>query len=153
MRARVLALAMAVVMTGCGGDDGTETPAGPGATSTSPSPTPSGPELDQRTAQEQHLATAGPDLATVPAGAGVSGRPITAFDLTASDSDTPCSRLQFSAEGLPERLAVTNDGDCTATVSGTIRAPEGGYVVTYRVADDSGASDVSVSVFTVRREP
>lgn len=108
-----------------------------------------GPELDAETARRLNLGSLGPDMATVAAAEGVAGQPVTPFNLTATDTDSPCPALRFSADGLPDGLAVIAAGDCTARVSGTIRAAVGSYVVTYRVTDDTGASDVSVAVFEV----
>jgi hypothetical protein len=141
------------VATGCGGGGDLGSAAPPPTTSlaaTSTSPATSGPELDAETARNRGLGSIGPDLATVAALDGVSGQPVTPYDLTATDSDSPCPSLRFSADGLPDGLLVTAAGDCTARVSGTLRAAAGRYVVTYRVTDDTGASDVSVATFDVR---
>jgi hypothetical protein len=144
-----------VMATGCGGDrDVVSSP-----TTTSPVPAaptstaavevvPTGPELDAETARTRGLASLGPDLATVASTeAGVGGSVV--VDLAASDPDSPCPTLRFDADGLPEGLTVTSPGDCTARVLGTVRAPAGRYVVTYRVTDDTGAADVSVALIEV----
>jgi hypothetical protein len=109
-----------------------------------------GAELDAETAHNRNLATIGPDLAPVPASEAMSGQPIKPVVLTATDSDSPCASLRFSAEGLPEGLGVTGNGDCSATVSGTVQGAPGRYVVTYRVVDGTGGSDLSVAVIEVR---
>jgi hypothetical protein len=98
----------------------------------------------------RHLASAGPDLATVRPGEGTSGQPVAPYRLVATDTDSPCPALRFSAAGLPEGLVLAAGPDCTATVSGTLRAPPGRYPVTYQVVDESGGSDTSVAVFVVR---
>ncbi len=156
----VALVALLVLSAACGGsgrDVGSAAPrTGLTSTSTSTSTTPvptavtPGPELDAETARRLHLGSIGPDLATVAAAEGHTGQPVTPFDLTATDTDTPCAALRFSADDLPEGLEVVSNADCTARVSGTVRAGAGSYVVTYRVTDDTGASDVSVSVFEVR---
>jgi hypothetical protein len=109
-------------------------------------------ELDLQTSLDQRLLTPPPDLAPVGPKSGVYSDPITAFTLTASDSDSSCADLTFSATGLPAGLAVTNNGDCTATVSGTIGSAAGTYPVIYKVTDEAGNSDSEVSAITVARE-
>lgn len=147
----LLLLAVLVLVTACGDrDDAQSDPEGAAPTSTPPQVASTGPELDQQTAQDRHLSSVGPDLATVPRRAGIAGQSIDPFELSAIDADSPCSALRFAAEGLPDGLTVTSEGDCTATVSGTISGRERRYVVTYRVTDEAGASDVSVGVFIVQ---
>ena len=147
--------ALLVLSAACGGSGreagSTAPPLAVASTSsaTVPSSIKPGPELDAETARRLNLGSIGPDLATVPAVEGATGQPVTPFDLTATDSDSPCSALQFSADGLPDGLEVITDGDCTAHVSGTIRGA-GSYLFTHRVTDDTGASDVSVATFEVR---
>jgi hypothetical protein len=55
---------------------------------------------------------------------------------------------------LPSGLSLTDNGDCTATVSGVISAEAGSYPVTYSVTDavtDAlGPSDSATGSFTVR---
>ena len=109
-----------------------------------------GVELDAETARNRNLGSIGPDLATVAPAEAVSGQPIRPIVLTATDSDSPCPSLRFTAEGLPDGLEVTDHGDCSATVSGTVRGAPDRYVVTYRVTDDTGASDVSIGVLEAR---
>ena len=120
-------------------------------TVTTPSFTDGGSELDPQTARKKGVLYSSPDLATVGAHQGVFGQPIIPYELRASDSDSRCEKLTFSATGLPAGLEVTGLSNCTATVSGTLLARPGRYTVTYQVTDEYGASDVSVAIFIVKR--
>ena len=72
------------------------------------------------------------------------------YTISATDADSDCADLSFSATGLPSGLSLTDNGDCTATVSGIISAEFGSYPVTYTVTDASGPSDSATGTFTVR---
>lgn len=110
------------------------------------------PELDLQTAQTGGLLSAAPDIAPVPAGSGQYSDPITPYTISAPDTDSPCADVAFSAVGLPSGLVVASNGDCTATVSGTLDAAADSYTVTYSATDDTGASDSTTSSFEVARE-
>jgi len=110
------------------------------------------PELDLQTAVDERLLTPPPDLARVSPKSGVYSDPITPFAIAASDNDSGCGDLAFSSTGLPSGLTVTNNGDCTATVSGTIGASAGTYNVTYTVTDEAGNRDSELSTITVAHE-
>ena len=146
-------LGSVLIVAGCRGTtglgargDSSQAPRISAAPSISSAPSTGAPrELDAQTAQDQRLLTPPPDLAPVGPKSGVYSDPITAFTLTASDRDSSCADLTFSATGLPAGLAVTNNGDCTATVSGTIGSAAGTYPVIYKVTDEAGNSDSEVS--------
>jgi uncharacterized repeat protein (TIGR01451 family) len=75
------------------------------------------------------------------------------FNVSATDSDDSLSSLTFSATGLPNGLTLTNNGDGTATVSGTINDVPGPYSASICVDDHHHASPVCKSVsITVTRE-
>jgi hypothetical protein len=109
-------------------------------------------ELDEHTAETRGLLSAAPEIAPVPAASGQYSDPITPYTISATDTDSPCAGLTFSASGLPAGLVVSDNGNCTATVSGAPTTGAGTYTVTYVVADDGGASDTTVSSFQVTRE-
>ncbi|HEV8653339.1 MAG TPA: hypothetical protein VG276_29075 [Actinomycetes bacterium] len=152
----VVVLGSLLVVAGCrdAGDGQATRPKARSTPSTSRPPTASTPvELDLQTAQDQHLLTPPPDLALVAPQSARAGDPIRRYVLRATDSDSACADLRFSAVGLPVGLAVANNGDCTATVGGKLAARAGRYAVTYTVIDESGNSDSTTSVFTVAVPP
>ena len=110
------------------------------------------PELDRQTAETRGLLSSPPDIGAVAAQAGQYSDPITPYTLSATDTDSPCGDVSFSATGLPSGLAVTDNADCTATVSGTLTAAAGSYTVTYTATDETGAADSTTSSFEVTRE-
>jgi hypothetical protein len=110
------------------------------------------PELDLHTAQTEGLLSAPPDLAAVADHSGQYSDPITPYTLTATDGDSGCADVSFSATDLPSGLVVTDNDDCTATVSGTVTAAAGTYTVTYTATDETGASDSTTSSFDVTLE-
>ena len=118
---------------------------------TTPLPTDTASELDPQTARKKGVMYGYPDMATVGTHQSIHGRPIIPYKLLATDSDGRCEKLTFSATGLPAGLEVTNLNNCTATVSGTLLAKPGRYVVTYQVTEEHGASDSSVAIFVVKR--
>jgi hypothetical protein len=65
-------------------------------------------------------------------------------------TEDDCGDLSFSATGLPSGLSLTDNGDCTATVSGTISAEAGSYPVTYSVTDALDPSDSATGSFKIR---
>ncbi len=110
------------------------------------------PELDLQTAETKGLLSSPPDIGTVGGHSGQYSDPITPYAISATDTDSPCSDVSFSATGLPSGLVVTDNGDCTATVSGTLSAAAGSYTVVYTATDETGASDSTTSSFDVTRE-
>lgn len=110
------------------------------------------PELDLHTAQTEGLLSAAPDIAPVPAGSGQFSDPIVPYTVSAVDTDSECPDVTFAATGLPSGLAVSNNGDCTATISGSLAPAAGRYTVTYTATDETGASDSTTSSFEVTRE-
>jgi fimbrial isopeptide formation D2 family protein len=70
------------------------------------------------------------------------------FGVSATDSDAG-DTLSFSASGLPTGLSLTDNGDRTATISGTDTAVPGTYTVTVSVDDHHHASATS-GTLTIR---
>lgn len=110
------------------------------------------PELDEHTAETQGLLSSPPDIGAVPVRSGQYSDPITPYTISATDGDSPCAEVSFSASGLPAGLTVTDNGDCTATVSGVLAGAAGSYVVTYTATDATAAADSITSSFEVTRE-
>jgi hypothetical protein len=109
-------------------------------------------ELDLQRALDFHLLGAVPNLSPVANQSGVYSDPVTPYALQATDTDSSCSQLTFSAAGLPVGLAVGNNNDCSATISGAITSAAGGYGVTYKVTDELGNQDSEFALVTVGRE-
>jgi hypothetical protein len=109
-------------------------------------------ELDLQMARDEQLLSSPPELAPVSDRSGQYSDPITPYTLSATDTDSACGDLNFSATGLPSGLSVTDNGDCTATVSGVLSAEAGSYSVTYTVTDEFGSSDSATGTFTVAKE-
>jgi hypothetical protein len=107
-------------------------------------------ELDPVTAEELHVATAGPVIADVEPHAAIRLRPSVPFTITASDLDSPCAEIKFTAEDLPAGIALANNDDCTATVSGTPTGPVGTSTATYHVTDAAGNHDARTAPYQVR---
>jgi len=75
------------------------------------------------------------------------------FNVSATDVDAGDS-LTFSASGLPSGLTVTNNGDRTATISGTDGGATGDYTVTISVDDHHHVSPTqgTLTIHIVREE-
>ena len=106
-------------------------------------------ELDLQQAIDNRLFSSPPILAPLQDQSARFSDTVT-YTLSATDSDSDCGDLSFSATGLPSGLSLTDNGDCTATVSGVISAEFGSYPVTYTVTDTLGSSDSTTETFTVR---
>jgi hypothetical protein len=106
-------------------------------------------ELDLQQAIDNRLFSSPPNLAPIQDQSARYSDAVT-YTLSATDADSDCGDLSFSATGLPSGLSLTDNGDCTATVSGVISAEAGSYPVTYTVTDASGPSDSATGSFTVR---
>ena len=106
-------------------------------------------ELDLQQALDNRLFSSPPKLAPIQDQSARYSDTVT-YTLSATDSDSDCGDLSFSATGLPSGLSLTDNGDCTATVSGVISAEFGSYPVTYTVTDALGPSDSATGTFTVR---
>ena len=93
-----------------------------------------------------------PPVLTVPGPQSQDYRDGLSFGVSATDADLG-DTLAFAASGLPAGLTLTDNGDRTATVSGTITATPGVYVATISVADGHHALPVTAIVqITVTRE-
>jgi hypothetical protein len=74
------------------------------------------------------------------------------FGISATDPDSG-DTVSFSASGLPAGLILTDNGDRTATVSGTITAPPGVYTATFSADDHHHLTVVTDTVqITVTKE-
>ena len=74
------------------------------------------------------------------------------FGISASDPDSG-DTVSLSASGLPSGLTLTDNGDRTGTVSGTITAPPGVYTATFTADDHHHLTLVSAAVqITVTKE-
>jgi len=109
-------------------------------------------ELDLQTARDEQLLSSPPELSPVSDHSAQYSDPSSQYTLSATDTDSDCEDLTFSASGLPDDLSVTDNGDCTATVSGVLSAAAGSYSVTYNVTDEFGSSDSTTGTFTVTKE-
>jgi len=106
-------------------------------------------ELDVQTARDTNVLTPAPVLEAVTAQTVVYQEPAPPYTLRASDTDSGCGDLTFTATGLPSGLSLTNNQDCTATVSGTATGAVGEHPVTYRVTDEAGNEDSEISAYAV----
>jgi hypothetical protein len=106
-------------------------------------------ELDLREALDNRLFSSPPNLAPIGDRSARYSDAVT-YTLSATDADSDCGELSFSATGLPSGLSLTDNGDCTATISGVVLAEAGDYPVTYTVTDAFGPSDSETGTFTVR---
>jgi hypothetical protein len=74
------------------------------------------------------------------------------FGISASDPDSG-DTVSLSASGLPSGLTLTDNGDGTGTVSGTIAAPPGVYTATFAADDHHHLTAVTDTVqITVTKE-
>ncbi len=80
------------------------------------------------------VVNAPPTLNALPDPQSVDYHDALSFGVSANDSDAG-DTLLLSASGLPAGLTLTDNGDRTATVSGTAAAVPGDYVVTITVND------------------
>lgn len=93
-----------------------------------------------------------PPVLTVPGEQAVQYSDPLTFMVSASDSDDPPGSLRFSASGLPAGLALTDNLDGTATISGAVQAMAGSYSAEITVSDPSGLSDSDAVSIVVTRE-
>ena len=107
-------------------------------------------ELDPVTADRLNVATPGPVIAGVAPRTAVLDEPSAAFTITAADPDSACGALTFTADNLPPGIALTNNGDCSATVAGTPTGPVGSRLVTYSVTDQDGNPDSRSAPYQVQ---
>src|SRR5262249_26380798 len=75
-----------------------------------------------------------PPVLTVPGSQSVDFHDTLTFDVSATDADAT-DTLSFSATGLPAGLTLTDNGDRTATVNGTVTAAPGLFTATIAVND------------------
>jgi hypothetical protein len=104
-----------------------------------------------RSAFEVAPQTNSPPELSVPGPQSVDFDDALSFSVSATDADS-ADTLSFSATGLPTGLALTDNGDRTATVSGTVTAVPNVYVTVISV-DDGTNPPVSATVqITVTKE-
>jgi hypothetical protein len=92
-----------------------------------------------------------PPVLTVPGAQTQDYHDALSFGVSATDADAG-DTLTFSASGLPAGLVLTDNGDRTATVSGTLTATPGVYVATISVTDSHHAAVTATVSITVTRE-
>jgi hypothetical protein len=104
----------------------------------------------QRTATTT-VANTQPTL-TVPGAQSQDYHDSLTFGISATDPD-PGDSVALSASGLPSGLNLTDNGDDTGTVSGTITAPPGVYTATFSADDHHHLTPVTETVqITVTKE-
>jgi uncharacterized repeat protein (TIGR01451 family) len=92
-----------------------------------------------------------PPVLTVPGPQSQDYHDFLTFGVSATDADAG-DTLLFSASGLPNGLALVDNGDRTATVSGTINDVPGVYVATINVTDQHNPVVSDTVQITVTRE-
>ena len=92
-----------------------------------------------------------PPVLTVPGPQTVDFHDVLTFNVSATDTNAS-DTLSFSATGLPGGLNLTDNGNGTATVSGTVTATPGVYVATITVTDHVTAPVSATVQITVTRE-
>src|SRR4029077_3309406 len=92
-----------------------------------------------------------PPVLTVPGSQSVDFNDPLSFSVSATDADAG-DMLTFSATGLPAGLTLTDNGDRTATVSGTDSAHPGLYTATITVNDVHTRSVSKIVDILVTRE-
>jgi len=88
---------------------------------------------------------------TVPGPQSVDFHDFLTFNVSATDADAG-DTLTFSATGLPAGLTLTDNGNRTATVSGTVTAQPGLYTATITVDDHHNPPVSKTVAITVTRE-
>jgi uncharacterized repeat protein (TIGR01451 family) len=88
---------------------------------------------------------------TVPGAQAQDYHDVLTFGVSATDADVG-DTLSFGASGLPAGLTLTDNGDRTATVSGTINDTPGVYTATITVTDGHHAPVSDTVSITVNRE-
>ena len=92
-----------------------------------------------------------PPVLTVPGPQSVDFHDFLTFNVSATDADV-ADTLSFSATGLPAGLTLTDNGNRTATVSGTVTAQPGLYTATITVDDHHNPPVSKTVAITVTRE-
>jgi hypothetical protein len=88
----------------------------------------------------------------LPGGQSADFHDALSFGISATDADAG-DTVSLSASGLPSGLTLTDNGNRTGTVSGTITAVPGTYVVTFSADDHHHVSPVTgMLTITVTRE-
>jgi hypothetical protein len=73
------------------------------------------------------------------------------FDISATDAEDQ-NDLTFQAADLPSNLILTDNGDGTATISGTVDEAPGTYIVQISVTDPDGLADFKTVAIIVTQE-
>jgi uncharacterized repeat protein (TIGR01451 family) len=92
-----------------------------------------------------------PPVLTVPGAQAQDYHDALTFGVSATDADAG-DTLTFSASGLPAGLTLTDNGDRTATVSGTITAAPSVYTATIAVTDSHNTAVSATVTITVNAE-
>ena len=92
-----------------------------------------------------------PPVLTVPGAQTVDFNDPLTFGVSATDANAG-DTLAFSASGLPAGLTLTDNGNRTATVSGTVSASPAVYTATISVNDGSNPAVTATVQITVTKE-
>jgi hypothetical protein len=93
-----------------------------------------------------------PPVLTVPGGQTVQFGGSLSFGISATDAE-PGDTITFGSNGLPAGLTLTNNGDRTASVSGSPQVGVGSYTVTFTANDGINAPVSGTVVITVTPAP
>lgn len=102
---------------------------------------PSGETIRITIDQEGFFKTQSPPELTVPGDQTAQYSDPFSFEVSATDPDDTSESLTFSATGLPNNLALTNNNDGTAAISGIVNVAPGTYTADITVTDPGGLSD------------
>lgn len=113
---------------------------------------PGGEYIRIRVDEEAFLISSGLPTLTVPGNQTVQYSDALYFDISATDPDDPAGSLTFSASELPSGLALTDHGDGTATVAGTVVVAPGTYSAQLTATDPNGLTDTKTVSIVVMPE-
>jgi FtsP/CotA-like multicopper oxidase with cupredoxin domain len=94
----------------------------------------------------------GPPVLKLPGSQTVQQGSKLTFKVSATDPDA-ADKISFGAASLPTGLALTDNGDGTATVSGTVTAPPGMYTAVLSASDGKNPAVTGNVTITVTPKP